>query len=145
MNNDFFIYLIDYSIGILVYNDSRSYDKSSLSSCQGGFGNFYITSIESGFAIWGMHLHVHASAHAYKIRDMQKKAHLIWLKKLQDVWQIACLQGFLSFKFYKIQRSYEKIMSIYYLTGSVVQHWTNEITNMQWFRSSHKERKTLTN
>ena len=145
MNNDFLIYLIDCSIGILVYNDSRSYDKSSLSSCQGGFGNFYITSIESGFDIWGMHLHMHASAHAYKIRDVQKKAHLIWLKKLQDVWQIARLQRFLSFRFYKIQRSYEKIMCIYYFIGSVVQHWTNEITNMQWFRSSHKERKTLTN
>ena len=105
----------------------------------------YITSIESGFGIWGMQLHVHASAHAYKIRDVQKKAHLVWLKKLQDVWQIARLQRFLFSRFYKIQRSYEKIMCICYFIGSVVHHWTNEITNTHWFRSSHKEQKTLTN
>ena len=81
----------------------------------------YITSIESGFGIWGMQLHVHASAHAYKIRDVQKKAHLVWLKKLQDVWQIARLQRFLFSRFYKIQRSYEKIMCICYFIGSVVK------------------------
>ena len=41
---------------------------------------------------------------------MLKKARLLWLKKVQGVRQIARLkQRFLSFTFYKTQRSYEKI------------------------------------
>ena len=62
-----------------------------------------------------------------------KKACLVWLKKLQGVWQITHLkqQRFLSFTFYKTQDltgkscvficSYEKIMCICYFTGSVVK------------------------
>ena len=53
---------------------------------------------------------------------MQKKGCLVWFKKLQEVWQITHLkqQRFLSFTFRKTQRSYEKIMCIYF-TGSVVK------------------------
>ena len=53
---------------------------------------------------------MHASAHAQNIRDMQKKAHLVWLKKRQGVKQIARLkqQRFLSPTLFKIQRSYVK-------------------------------------
>ena len=49
-----------------------------------------------------------------------KKARLVWLRKLQDVRQIARLkqQRSLSFTFCKTQRSYEKIMCIYLLF-----HW----------------------
>ena len=52
--------------------------------------------------------------------DVQKKACLVQLKKLQGLRQIAPLkqQRFLSFTFYKTQRSYEKIMCIYLLL-----HW----------------------
>ena len=44
----------------------------------------------------------------------KKKAHLVWLKELPRVQQIACLkqQSFLSFPFYQAQRSYKKIMCI---------------------------------
>ena len=51
---------------------------------------------------------------------MQKKACVVWLKKLQGVQQTAPLQqqGFSSFTFYKTQRSYEKIMCVYFLF-----HW----------------------
>ena len=54
-----------------------------------------------------------------------KKARLFSFKKLQGVRQIARLkqQRFLSFTFYITQRSYEKIMCIYffYFIGSVVK------------------------
>ena len=51
---------------------------------------------------------------------MLKKARLVWLKRLQGVWQIARLkqQRFLSFTFYKTQRSYEKIICI-----DLLFHW----------------------
>ena len=70
------------------------------------------------FDIWGVRSHTHASAHALNVRDVLKKARLVWLKKLQSVRQIARLkqQLFLSFPFYIItQRSYEKIKCIYFL------------------------------
>ena len=54
-----------------------------------------------------------------------KKARLVSFEKLQGVRQIARLkqQRFLSFTFYITQRSYEKIMCIYffYFIGSVVK------------------------
>ena len=54
---------------------------------------------------------------------MLKKACLVWLKRLQSVWQIAHLkqQCFLSFTFYKMQRSCEKIMCISLFIGFVVK------------------------
>ena len=53
---------------------------------------------------------------------MLKKAHLVSLKKLQGVRQIAPLkQRFLSFTFYKTQRSYEKIVNLFVI--SLVQWW----------------------
>ena len=48
--------------------------------------------LNTGFDIWGMWSHVHASAHAWNIGDVQKKAHLVWLRKLQDVQQIVRLK-----------------------------------------------------
>ena len=54
----------------------------------------------------------------------KKKACLVWLRKLQDVWQIARLkqQHSLSFTFCKTQRSYKKIcVFICYFIGSVVK------------------------
>ena len=55
--------------------------------------------------------------------DVLKKACLVWLKRLQGVRQIAHLkqQRFLSFTFYKTQRSYEKI--VYLFVISLVQWW----------------------
>ena len=38
---------------------------------------------------WGVQSHAYAFAHAWNIRDMQKKARLVWFKKLQGVRQIA--------------------------------------------------------
>ena len=55
---------------------------------------------------------------------MLKKAHLVWLKKLQGEQQIARLkqQCFLSFTFHIAQKLYEKIMwFICYLIGLVVK------------------------
>ena len=51
---------------------------------------------------------------------MLKKVCLVWFKKIQGVRQIAPLkqQRFLSFTFYKTQKSYEKIMRTYLLF-----HW----------------------
>ena len=74
----------------------------------------------SGFGIWGMRSHAHASAHAWNIGDVQKKARLNWLRKLQDVWQTARLkqQGSLSFTFCKTQRVF---VFISYLIGLVVK------------------------
>ena len=78
--------------------------------------------VVSSFGIWGVRSRMHSSAHALNTRDMQKKAWLVWLKKLRGVWQIACLkQRFLSPTFYKIQRSYEKVMCICYFIGSVLE------------------------
>ena len=54
----------------------------------------------------------------------KKKARLVWLRKLQDVRQIARLkqQHSLSFTFCKTQRSYKKIcVFICYFIGSVVK------------------------
>ena len=64
--------------------------------------------------------HTHMSLHLpLHIRDVKKKStpYLVLFKKLQGVQQIACLkqQCFLSFTFYKTQRSYEKIMCVYFL------------------------------
>ena len=77
----------------------------------------------TGFSIWGMRLHAHASTHTQNIKDVQKKACLVSFKKLQVVWQIAHLkqQCFLSFTFYITQRSYEKIICIFYFIGSVMK------------------------
>ena len=76
-----------------------------------------LIALTAGFGIWGVRSHAHASAHALNVRDMLKKARLVWLKKIQGVRQIARLkqQRFLSFTFYITQRSYEKIMCIYLL------------------------------
>ena len=54
---------------------------------------------------------------------MWKKARLVWLKKLWGVGQVAHLkqQRFLYLTFYKIQRSYKKIVCICYFIGSVVK------------------------
>ena len=49
-------------------------------------------SCEKQASAWGVQSHVHASAHAWNIDDVQKKARLVWLRKLQEVWQIACLK-----------------------------------------------------
>ena len=94
--------------------------------------------IEPGFSIWGVQLHAHDSAHAYNIRDVQKKARLVWFKKFQGVWQIARLkqQRFLSFTFYQIQRSYQRIMCVYFLF-----HWFSGENCMLLF-SLHKGRQT---
>ena len=72
---------------------------------------------------------------------MQKKGCLVWFKKLQEVWQITHLkqQRFLSFTFRKTQRSYEKIMCIYF-TGSVVK-----IVYIIFTSSLHKGWQTSTN
>ena len=87
---------------------------------QSSFKNEHCMASSSGFGIWDMWSHAHTSAHAWNIRDVQKKAHFVWFKKLQGVWQITHLkqQCFLSFTFYKTQRSYEKIMCVYFLF-----HW----------------------
>ena len=79
---------------------------------QSSFKNEHCMASSSGFGIWDMWSHAHTSAHAWNIRDVQKKAHFVWFKKLQGVWQITHLkqQCFLSFTFYKTQRSYKKFM-----------------------------------
>ena len=74
--------------------------------------------MHTGFNIWSMRSHTHTSAHAYNT----KKASLVWLKNLWGVRQLARLkQRFLYPTFYKIQRSYMKIMSISYFIDSVVK------------------------
>ena len=71
--------------------------------------------LESLYRLWHMR---HAIARARLCTHLKrwrrvKKAHLVWLKKLQGVQKIARLkQHFLSFVFYITQRSYEKIMCI---------------------------------
>ena len=72
---------------------------------------------DAGFNIWGMQLHAYASAHTLNVREVLKKACIVWLKKLQGVRQIARLkqQRFLSFTIYITERSWEKIMCIYLL------------------------------
>ena len=60
----------------------------------------------------------HMPLHTSKTLETCKKKHTLFnSKKLQGVQQITCLkqQCFLSFTFYKTQRSYEKIMCIYLL------------------------------
>ena len=61
--------------------------------------------------------HIRTPLHMPKtLRDALKKACLIWLTRLQGVLQIERLkQRFLSFTFYKTQRSCEKIMCLYLL------------------------------
>ena len=57
-----------------------------------------------------------------KHRDVLKKAHLVWLTRLQGVLQIARpKQSFLSFNFYKTQRSYDKICAFicYFIVSAV--------------------------
>ena len=90
-----------------------------------------------GFGIWGMPSHVHTTAHAYNIREVQKKACIVWFKKLQGVQQIACLkqQCFLSFTFYITQRSSEKIMCIYFSF-----HYFSGENCIIFLFSLHKER-----
>ena len=64
--------------------------------------------------------YTHMPLHMPKTLEMCKKSMPCLIKKLQGVWQIAHLkqQRFLSFTFYKTQRSYKKIMCIYLLF-----HW----------------------
>ena len=71
----------------------------------------------------------------------KKKAHLVWLKKLQGVRKIARLkqQRFLSFTLYKTHRSYEKIMCIYLLF-----HWFSGENCIIFTFSLHKGRQTST-
>ena len=90
--------------------------------------------VTAGFNIWGVWWHAHASAHAWNIGDMQKKAHLVWLKKLPGVQHIARLkqQSSLSFPFYQTQRSYEKIMCI-----CLLFYWFSGENSI---RSSHPRR-----
>ena len=67
-----------------------------------------------------------------------KIARLVSFKKLQGVRQIALLkQCFLSFTFYITQRSYEKIMCIYFLF-----HWFSGENCIIFLFSLHKERQT---
>ena len=76
-----------------------------------------------------MHAHasecdcMHTPLNMPKMLDVLKKAHLLWLKRLQGVWQISHLkqQCFLSFTFYITQRSYEKI--VYLFVVWLVQWW----------------------
>ena len=77
--------------------------------------------VTAGFNIWGVWWHVHASAHAWNIGDMQKKAHLVWLKKLPGVQHIARLkqQSSLSFPFYQTQRENH----VYLFVILLVQWW----------------------
>ena len=67
-----------------------------------------------------------------------KKALLVWFKKLQGVSQITRLkqQCFLYFTFYKTQRSYEKIMCVYFLF-----HWFSS-ENCMFLFSLFKGRQT---
>ena len=59
--------------------------------------------------------------HTPKTLEVQKKAWLVWFKKLQGVRQIARLkQRFLSFTLYKTERSYKKIIFFYFI-GSMVK------------------------
>ena len=90
---------------------------------QSSFKNKHCMASSSGFGIWDMWSHAHTSAHAWNIRDVQKKAHFVWFKKLQGVWQITHLkqQCFLSFTFCKTQRSYKKFMCLFFI--SLVQWW----------------------
>ena len=78
---------------------------------------------ETGFGIRGMRLQVHASAHTWNIGDEQKKARLVWLRKLQDVWQIAHLkqQHSLPFTFCKTKILWEN--HVYLFVISLVQWW----------------------
>ena len=80
----------------------------------------------------------HTPLHTPKTLDVQKKHFLAWFKKLQGVPQIACLkqQRFLSFTFYKTQRSYEKIMCVYFLF-----HWFSG-ENCMFLFSLYKGRQT---
>ena len=73
-----------------------------------------------------------------KTLDVKKKHFLVWFKKLQGVPQIAYLkqQRFLSFTFYKTQRSYEKIMCVYFLF-----HWFSG-ENCMFLFSLFKGRQT---
>ena len=69
-----------------------------------------------------------------------KKTRLVWLKKLQGVRQIARLkQRYLSFTFYKTQRSYEKIMCI-----DLLFHWFSGENSIIFTFSSHKGRQAST-
>ena len=94
-----------------------------------------------GFGIWGLQSHARASAHAQNIRDVQKKARFVWLKKLQGVRQIASLkeQRSLSTTFFKIRRSYVKT-HVYLLF-----HWSNCENCIIFTFSLHKGRQASTN
>ena len=100
----------------------------------------------TGFSIWGMRLHAHASKHTQNIRDVQKKACLVSFKKLQVVWQIAHLkqQCFLSFTFYITQRSYNEIMCIYFLfhwfsgKNCIFIFFTERMTDFERIKKEHE-------
>ena len=77
---------------------------------------------------------MHMPPHMPKtLETCKKKAHIVWLRKLQGVQQIARLkqQCSLSFIFCETPRSYEKIMCIYLLF-----HWFNGENCI--VRSSHQ-------
>ena len=107
---------------------------------QSSFKNEHCMASSSGFGIRGMWLHVHTSAHAWNIRDVQKKAHLVWFKTLQGVQQIAHLkqQCFLSSTFYKTQRSYKKFMCLFFI--SLVQWWKLHVFILFAWRTKDSKR-----
>ena len=67
-----------------------------------------------------------------------KRYMITWFKKLQGMRQIVHLKQtcFLSFTFYKTQRSYKKIMYVYFLF-----YWFNG-ENCMFLFSSHKGQQT---
>ena len=82
-------------------------------------GNIHI-----GFDIWDVRSHAHASAHAWNIGDRQKKARLVWLRKLQDVRQIARLKqqrSLLSLSVKHKNLTRKSCVFICYFIGSVVK------------------------
>ena len=104
---------------------------------------------------WRYHHFTHVQALAYEASDRmrmplhtpktletwKKKAHFVWLKNPQGVQQITRLkqQQFLSFTFYKAQRSYKKIICIYFLL-----HWLSGENCIMFTFSSHTIRQTST-
>ena len=94
----------------------------------------------TGFSIWGIIAFAHLCA-CLKHRDVQKKARLVWLEKLQGVRQIAHLkeQCFSSPTFFKIQRSYIK-NHVYLLF-----HWSSGENCIIFTFSVHKGGQTSTN
>ena len=78
-------------------------------------------------------------------KTCKKKARFVWLKKLQGMRTIARLKQrfFLSFTFYKTDRSYERIMCIY-LIICLLFYWFNGEKCIIFTFSLHKGRQTST-